>query len=72
MIDKKTFNAVRDELFVLGAETQANGKSFKEFSKAIDDIRLRHNVPIKDMNIILEMLANWVIEAEKEAKETDA
>lgn len=72
MISEKTFYTVRDELLALGAETQANGKSFKEFSKAVDDIRLKYDVPVYEMNIILEMLTYWVIEAEKEVKEPDA
>lgn len=62
MISEKTFNKVRDELIELGAETQATKKSFSEFSREVDKIKKKYNVPTKEMNLIMDMLANWILE----------
>lgn len=62
MISEKTFNKVRDELIELGAETHATGKSFAEFSRAVDRIRKENEVPIDEMNLILDMLTRWIME----------
>ena len=61
MISEKTFNKVRDELIALGAETFATKKSFAEFSKAVDRIRKENEVPIDEMNLILDMLTRWMM-----------
>ncbi len=61
MISEKTFNKVRDELIELGAETFATKKSFVEFSKEVDRIRKENEVPIDEMNIILDMLTRWMM-----------
>ena len=62
MISESTFNKVRDELIALTAETFATNKSFVEFSKEVDRIRKENEVPIDEMNIILDMLTNWILE----------
>lgn len=62
MISEKTFNKVRDELIELGAETFATKKSFVEFSKEVDRIRKENEVPIDEMNLILDMLTRWMME----------
>lgn len=69
MISEKTFNNVRDELMLLGAETRATGKSFAEFSRAVDKIQKKYNVPTKEMNLIMDMLANWIMENGEEDAE---
>lgn len=61
MISEKTFNKVRDELIELGAETFATKKSFVEFSKEVDKIRMENEVPIDEMNLILDMLTRWMM-----------
>lgn len=61
MISEKTFNKVRDELIELGVETFATKKSFVEFSKEVDRIRKENEVPIDEMNLILDMLARWMM-----------
>ena len=61
MISEKTFNKVRDELMLLGAETFATKKSFVEFSKEVDRIRKENEVPIDEMNLILDMLTRWMM-----------
>jgi hypothetical protein len=61
MISEKTFNKVRDELIELGAETFATKKSFTEFSREVDRIRKENEVPIDEMNIILDMLTRWMM-----------
>ncbi len=61
MISEKTFNKVRDELIELGAETFATKKSFVEFSKEVDRIRKENEVPIDEMNLILDMLTRWMM-----------
>lgn len=60
MISEKTFNRVRDELIELGAD--ATKKSFVEFSKEVDRIRKENEVPIDEMNLILDMLTRWITE----------
>lgn len=61
MISETTFNKVRDELIELGAETFATKKSFVEFSKEVDRIRKENEVPIDEMNLILDMLTRWMM-----------
>lgn len=61
MISEETFNKVRDELIALTAETFATQKNFVEFSKEVDRIRKENEVPIDEMNIILDMLTRWIM-----------
>ena len=61
MISESTFNKVRDELIELGAETFATKKSFVEFIKEVDRIRKENEVPIDEMNLILDMLTRWMM-----------
>lgn len=60
MIDERTFNDVRDELIELGKETHNKGISFREFFECVDNIRQKYDVPIDEMNLILDMLTNWI------------
>lgn len=61
MISEETFNKVRDELIELTVETFATKKTFVEFSNEIDRIRKENEVPIDEMNLILDMMTKWII-----------
>lgn len=71
MISETTFNNVRDELMLLGVETRSTGKSFAEFSREVDKIQKKYNVPTKEMNLIMDMLANWILENGEEDTEME-
>ncbi len=71
MISESTFNNVIDELMLLGVETRSTGKSFAEFSREVDKIQKKYNVPTKEMNLIMDMLANWILENGEEDTEME-